>query len=109
MKEENVLEIIESWNVYNIQSFDQTVYDEDDLELHETVGQEDETFERINNWDFLEKAMRDFSPIEKQFIRLRYFEGKTQKEIAGHFHVSQMYISRMEKKTLEKFRMILKK
>ena len=109
MKEENVLEIIESWNVYNIQSFDQTVYDEDDLELHETVGQEDETFERINNRDFLEKAMKDFSPIEKQFIRLRYFEGKTQKEIAGHFHVSQMYISRMEKKTLEKFRMILKK
>ncbi len=109
MKEETILEIIESWNVYNIQSFDQAVYDEDDLELHETVGEDDETFEKINNRDFLEKAMENFSPPEKQFIKLRFFENKTQKEIANHFNVSQMYISRMEKRTLEKFRMILKK
>lgn len=109
MKEETILEIIESWNVYNIQSFDQTVYDEDNLELHETVGEEDDTFEKINNRDFLEKAMDNFDSTEKLFIKLRFFENKTQKEIANYFHVSQMYISRLEKRTLEKFRMILKK
>jgi RNA polymerase sigma-B factor len=109
VKEETILEIIESWNVYNIQSFDQTLFDEDDLELHETVGDEDETFERINNRDFLEKTMDHFNEAEKQFIRMRFFENKTQKDIAGHFDVSQMYISRLEKKTLEKFRKILKK
>jgi len=109
MKEETILEIIESWNVYNIQSFDQTVFEEDDLELHETVGQDDETFERINNRDFLEKAMENFNQAEKLFIKLRFFENKTQKDIAKHFNVSQMYISRLEKRTLEKFRHILKK
>lgn len=109
VKEETILEIIESWNVYNIQSFDQTLFDEDDLELHETVGEEDETFERINNRDFLEKTMENFNEAEKQFIRMRFFENKTQKDIAGFFGVSQMYISRLEKKTLEKFRKILKK
>lgn len=109
IKEETILEIIESWNVYNIQSFDQNVFDEDDLELHETVGEEDDTFEKINNRDFLEKAMDNFSSIEKHFIRLRFFENKTQKDIANYFKVSQMYISRLEKKTLEKFRMILRK
>jgi RNA polymerase sigma-B factor len=109
VKEETILEIIESWNVYNIQSFDQTLFDEDDLELHETVGDEDETFERINNRDFLEKTMDHFNEAEKQFIRMRFFENKTQKDIAGYFGVSQMYISRLEKKTLEKFRKILKK
>lgn len=109
MKEETILEIIESWNVYNIQSFDQTVFDEDDLVLHETVGEEDSTFEKINNRDFLEKAMENFNKDEKQFIKLRYFENKTQKEIANHLHVSQMYISRLEKRTVTKFRMISKK
>jgi RNA polymerase sigma-B factor len=109
MKEETILEIVESWNVYNIQSFDQAVFEEDDLELHETIGEEDTTFEKINNRDFLEKAIENFSPDEKRFIKLRYFENKTQKEIAKTFHVSQMYISRLEKRTLEKFRMILKK
>ena len=54
MKEETILEIVESWNVYNIQSFDQAVFEEDDLELHETIGEEDTTFEKINNRDFLE-------------------------------------------------------
>ena len=34
LSEETILEIIESWNVYKIQSFDQTVYDDDDLELY---------------------------------------------------------------------------
>ncbi len=109
IKEETILEIIESWNVYKIQSFDQTLFEEDDLELHETVGEDDETFERINNRDFLKKAIRHFDGVEKTFIHMRYFENKTQKEIAAHFNVSQMYISRMEKKTLEKFRKILRR
>jgi len=109
LSEETILEIIESWNVYKIQSFDQTLFEEDDLELHETVGEDDETFERINNRDFLEKAIKNFDGIEKTFLRLRYFENKTQKEIAAYFNVSQMYISRLEKKTLEKFRKILRK
>lgn len=109
LPEETILEIIESWNVYKIQSFDQALFEEDDLELHETVGEDDETFERINNRDFLEKAIKNFDGIEKTFLRLRYFENKTQKEIAAHFNVSQMYISRLEKKTLEKFRKILRK
>lgn len=109
LTEEAVLEIIESWNVYKIQSFDQTIYEEDDLELYETVGEDDETFERINNRDFLEKSMKHFDETEKKFIRLRFFENRTQKQIAAHFNVSQMYISRLERKTLERFRKILKK
>lgn len=109
MREETVLEIIESWNVYKMQSFDQTLYEEDDLELHETLGEDDETFERINNRDFLEKSLKHFDEAERTFVQLRYFENKTQKEIAVRFNVSQMYISRLEKKTLEKFRKILRK
>ena len=31
---ETVLEIIESWNAFNLQSFDQNAYEEDDMELY---------------------------------------------------------------------------
>lgn len=109
LSEETILEIIESWNVYKIQSFDQTIFDDDDVELHEAVGEDDESFEKIINRDFLEKSMHHFSETEKKFIKLRYFENKTQKEIAAKFNVSQMYVSRLERKTLEKFRRILRK
>lgn len=107
--EENVLEIIESSNAYNVQSFDQTVYNDDDLELHETIGVNDATFERIENRDFLEKSLNRFNEPEKEFIRMRYFKGKTQKDIADKLGVSQMYVSRLEKKVLDRFRTILGK
>lgn len=109
ISEETVLEIIESGNAYNLQSFDQNVYNDDDLELHETIGGEDVSFERIENRDFLEKTLEKFNPAEKEFIRLRYFSNKTQKEIAEKLGSSQMYVSRLERKVLDKFRTILGK
>jgi len=109
ISEESVLEIIESWNAYNMQSFDQNVYNDDDLELHETIGEEDNTFERIENRDFIEKTLHKFNEVEKEFIKLRYFNNRTQREIADKLGVSQMYVSRLERKVLEKFRIMLKK
>jgi RNA polymerase sigma-B factor len=109
ISEENVLEIIESWNAYNMQSFDQHIYNDDDLELHETIGEEDNTFERIENRDFIEKALHKFNEAEKEFIKMRYFNNRTQKEIAEKLRVSQMYVSRLERKVLERFRTMLKK
>jgi len=109
MSEEDILEIIESWNAYNMQSFDQTVYSDDDLELHETIGEEDSTFERIENRDFLEKSLERFNEVEKKFIIERYFRNRTQKQIAEALGVSQMYISRMEKKVVDRFKTILNK
>jgi len=40
---------------------------------------------------------------------MRYFDNKTQKDIAQKMGVSQMYISRLERKVLEKFRRMLAK
>lgn len=109
ISEETVLEITESWNAHNIQSFDQTIYSDDDVEFHETIGVDDRTFEKIENRDFLEKGLSRFNETEKEFIRMRYFNNKTQKEIAEKLGVSQMYISRLERKVLDKFRKILAK
>lgn len=109
IKEETVLEIIESWNAYNMQSFDQNVFNDDDLELHETIGGDDATFERIENRDFLEKSLSRFNDVEKEFIRMRYFTRRTQKEIADKMGVSQMYVSRLERKVLDRFRNMLSK
>jgi len=109
ISEETVLEIIESWNAYNMQSFDQNVHNDDDTELHETIGEDDIAFERIENRDFLEKSLNRFNDTEKEFIKLRYFNNKTQKQIADRLGVSQMYVSRLERKVLERFRTIIGK
>ncbi|GAE88322.1 SigB/SigF/SigG family RNA polymerase sigma factor [Acetivibrio straminisolvens] len=109
ISEEMVVEIIESYNAYNVQSFSQSVYANDELELHEVIGDQDSTFERIENRDFLEKSLDKFNEVEKEFINMRYFNNETQKDIAQKMGVSQMYISRLERKVLDKFRRMLAK
>ena len=109
ISEESVLEIIESKNIYNMKSFDQAAYTDDDIELHETIGEEDSSFEKIENQDFLKRSLDKFNDAEKQFIKMRYYQNKTQKSIAEVLGVSQMYVSRMEKKVLGKLKLILEK
>lgn len=109
ISEETVIEIIESNNAYNIQSFDQNIYTDENFEFHEAIGEEDSTFERVENRDFLVKSLNKFNETERDFINMRYFNSKTQKEIAEKLGVSQMYVSRLEKKVLNKFRTILEK
>lgn len=107
--EETVLEVIESSNVTGIQSLEQAVYAEDETALHEIIGEVDSTFEKIENRDFIERSLKDFNEAEKEFIKQRYYYKKTQKQIADILGVSQMYISRMEKKILDKFKRLYHK
>jgi len=107
ISEETVIEIVESWNAYRIQSFEQSAYNDEDVELHETIGDEDSSFEKVENRDYLKKCLERFNEGERKFIDMRYFQGKTQREIAEKFGVSQMYVSRLERKVLDRFRKIL--
>ncbi len=52
----------------------------------------------------LQEVLATLSPREQQIIRMRYFQGKTQTEIAARLHVSQVQISRLEKQILLKLR-----
>ncbi len=52
----------------------------------------------------LQEVLLDLTPREQQIVRMRYFQGKTQTEIASRFHVSQVQISRLEKRILMKLR-----
>lgn len=48
----------------------------------------------------LKEALRDLPQRENHIIRLRYFEGKTQMEVADEIHISQAQVSRLEKNAL---------
>lgn len=49
----------------------------------------------------LTEAMRKLSPRERHILTLRFFEGKTQMEIAGEIGISQAQVSRLEKNALK--------
>ncbi len=52
----------------------------------------------------LKEAMKRLSDREKKIIHLRFFNGKTQMEIADEIGISQAQVSRLEKGALERIR-----
>ena len=49
----------------------------------------------------LSDAMKRLNDRENRIIRLRFFEGKTQMEVASEIHISQAQVSRLEKNALK--------
>ncbi|SFR95758.1 RNA polymerase sporulation sigma factor SigG [Anaeromicropila populeti] len=49
----------------------------------------------------LKEAMNKLSDRENNIIKLRFFEGKTQMEVADEIHISQAQVSRLEKTALK--------
>ena len=56
----------------------------------------------------LREAMRRLAPREKHIIELRFYEGKTQMEVAQEIGISQAQVSRLEKSALKYMRNYLR-
>lgn len=104
---EEVLEAMEASKVYTPQSLDITFdsnNDDKDINLADLIGEEDLYFSKIENSDFILKTMETLNKMEKQILVDRYFNRKTQVSIAENLDISQMTVSRIEKRILEKLR-----
>jgi RNA polymerase sporulation-specific sigma factor len=55
----------------------------------------------------LKEAIRHLSEREKHILSLRFFEGKTQMEVAGEIGISQAQVSRLEKNAINQMRKYL--
>ncbi|NLC03870.1 MAG: SigB/SigF/SigG family RNA polymerase sigma factor [Tissierellia bacterium] len=105
--EEEILEAMEASKVYTPQSLDITYdsnNDDKDINLADIIGEEDIYFSKIDNNDFIMKIIEKLSNIEKEILIDRYINKKTQVVIANNLDISQMTVSRIEKKILEKLR-----
>lgn len=110
--EEEILETMEASQVYAPQSLDVTydsMNDEGDVSLSDFIGEDDEHFEKIANNDLLKESMKSLNEIEKQILIDRYFNKETQVVIADKLGISQMTVSRIEKRVLEKLRKEMEK
>ena len=55
----------------------------------------------------LKSALERLSDRERRIIRLRFFNGRTQMEIAEEIGISQAQVSRLEKAALDKIRRMM--
>ncbi|MFN2543496.1 MAG: RNA polymerase sigma factor SigF, partial [Actinomycetota bacterium] len=101
--EEEVLEGLDSAHAYSLVSLDAPA-GEEDLTLHDQIGDEDETIELLEYRASLVPLLDELPPRERTMLFLRFFKGMTQSEIADRLGISQMHVSRLLAKTLATLR-----
>lgn len=104
---EEVIEVMDASQVYSPQSLDRSLdsqNDDKDVSFGDLLGFEDKNYESIETMDFIKNTMDKLKDIEKKILIYRYFDKMTQISIATELGVSQMTVSRIEKKIIKKFR-----
>ncbi len=91
-----------------VESIYKNVGDDESLSLMNILEGENVT-EKIIDKIYIKESLMSLTEREKEIINLRYFKGKTQSDIAKLIGVSQVQISRLEKKALLKMREVLEK
>ena len=107
LSSEEVIEVLDASQVYSPQSLDKSLdsqNDDKDAIFGDLLGVEDKNFESIETMDFIKNTMEKLKEMEKKILIYRYFEKMTQIAIANELGVSQMTVSRIEKKIIKKFR-----
>jgi RNA polymerase sigma-B factor len=105
-EEEEVLEALESGRAYSSLSLSTGIGadDEEGADPMESIGSEEPRYEISEEWAVLEPGLRALDDRERMILHLRFFEGLTQSQIAQQVGISQMHVSRLIRRALEKIR-----
>lgn len=88
-----------------LESLDAFVYEEEAGRTRaDFVGSKECAEEQIINRMLCQEAFRRMSEKEREIVHLRYFENLTQSKVAGLLGMSQVQVSRMEKKIFLRLR-----
>ncbi len=77
--------------------------------LADRLPQEKDSHEILLNHMVLEQLLSELGEMERQLIELRYYKEKTQTQVAKEMGISQVQVSRLEKKILLEMRKNLNK
>lgn len=100
---EEVIEALEARHAYRPQSVDAPADEDDDSPAAGArVGAVDPGFERVELTAGLEQALRALPERERMIVALRFAEDMTQSEIASVLGISQMHVSRLLRRALDR-------
>lgn len=109
--EEEIIEAQELGQVHNLLSLDSEMAAEVEARtatLMDYLGTEDADLAMLVDKANLERAMRALDRRERIILYLRFFENMAQAEVAKRLNVSQMHVSRLQNRALEKLKAVLK-
>lgn len=103
-------EILSASEIGGTVSLDAGVASEGDEEgsRYDYIADDKDFFEAFENRESIKSALKELNDTERKVVSLRFGEELSQSETAKRLGVSQMFISRMERKILAKLRELLK-
>ena len=87
-------------------SLDTPVGEEGDTVLQDMLGSSDDGFDRMERSDWMKWILSKVNETERQLLLLRYRDGLGQRDTAKRLGVSQMQVSRLERRVLSRLRAI---
>ena len=102
--EEEVLEGLEGARAYNATSLSSPIAAHGTVELAETLGGEDHGYDLAELRLDLGPALASLNAREQRILTLRFYGNQTQTQIADQIGISQMHVSRLLTRALEKLR-----
>ena len=102
--QEDILMAMESGQ--EVASLHQVIYqsDGDEIHLEDKIEQQEDEIENAMNRMYINQLLSRLSDQERTLIKMRYFQNKTQSAVAEVLGISQVQVSRLEKKILLKLR-----
>jgi RNA polymerase sigma-B factor len=107
---EEVVEAFELGRAYNPASLDAELAEGDEdhgTSLMDYLGEEDQELIRLEDRHTLEDALRSLPERQHEILRLRYYEGMSQADIARKLGISQMHVSRIQREALKRLRELI--
>lgn len=103
--EESVLEAMEMGRSYQALSMDHTLEADSEggtVTLFDIIGAQDEGYEKTDQRLLVANALDVLSDRERQIIQYTYIEQLSQKETGELLGISQMHVSRLQRKAIKK-------
>lgn len=106
LPQEKIIELLELKTAGSVISLDGAMAgsEDDNFQLLGVLGENERHFDRIENRDFINYCLSLLNDEEKKIILERFVNNRTQKQVADMLGVSQMQVSRMERRILAKLK-----
>ncbi len=108
LAEEEVVQALEVGGALSLDTMATEGEKENNKSLYALLASDDSSYEEFETKEALKAVINELSDTERAFVKYRYVDCLSQSETAKRLGVSQMFVSRMERKTLEKLRERLK-
>ncbi len=104
MTPDELLTLLDAAQRQNSVSLDSTVGDDGESTLESFLGRTDARFEQMERSDLVKWLLSRLNPSERELLSLRYEQQLGQRETARRLGISQMQVSRLERRILTRLK-----